>query len=185
MADFETLILERDIACSPDRLFHVMTNRDTRQKWSAPDNDSRQCRYRFAATKYRRVKRAALCASLCKSPASLGRIFSKITAMVGLRRSIISPHSLPVQINPDRMVCHLSVLINCEVGMCSLRPLVRTQRKLTSSTLRLLLSAAANDGFGTTLPRWQTICGLIATHRGCPLSGRAFTDRCTCQATFF
>ena len=40
MADFETLILERDIACSPDRLFHVMTNRDTRQKWSAPDNDS-------------------------------------------------------------------------------------------------------------------------------------------------
>lgn len=40
MADFETLILERDIACSPDRLFHVMTDRDTRQKWSAPDDES-------------------------------------------------------------------------------------------------------------------------------------------------
>ena len=36
MADFETLVLERDIACSPDRLFHVMTDRDMRQKWSSP-----------------------------------------------------------------------------------------------------------------------------------------------------
>ena len=40
MADFETLVLERDIACSPDRLFHVMTDRDLRQKWSSPDDDS-------------------------------------------------------------------------------------------------------------------------------------------------
>ncbi len=40
MADFETLVLERDIACSPDRLFKVMTDRDTRQKWNAPDDDS-------------------------------------------------------------------------------------------------------------------------------------------------
>ncbi|HMQ40049.1 MAG TPA: SRPBCC domain-containing protein [Paracoccus sp. (in: a-proteobacteria)] len=40
MADFETLVLTRDIACSPARLFHTMTDRDLRQKWSAPDNDS-------------------------------------------------------------------------------------------------------------------------------------------------
>jgi uncharacterized protein YndB with AHSA1/START domain len=40
MADFETLVLERDIACSPDRLFQVMTDRETRQKWSAPDDAS-------------------------------------------------------------------------------------------------------------------------------------------------
>ncbi len=40
MADFETLTLERDINCSPDHLFKVMTDRDTRQKWSTPDNDS-------------------------------------------------------------------------------------------------------------------------------------------------
>ncbi|WP_226780284.1 SRPBCC domain-containing protein [Oceaniglobus trochenteri] len=40
MADFETLTLEREIPCSPERLFHLITDRDTRQKWSAPDNDS-------------------------------------------------------------------------------------------------------------------------------------------------
>jgi uncharacterized protein YndB with AHSA1/START domain len=40
MADYETLSLERDIACSPDRLFHLMTDRDARQKWSAPDDSS-------------------------------------------------------------------------------------------------------------------------------------------------
>lgn len=40
MADFETLTLERDIACAPERLFHVMTDRDLRQKWSAPNDES-------------------------------------------------------------------------------------------------------------------------------------------------
>lgn len=40
MADHDTLTLTRDIACSPERLFHVMTDRDLRQKWSAPDNES-------------------------------------------------------------------------------------------------------------------------------------------------
>lgn len=40
MADFGTLTLERDIACAPDRLFHVMTDRKSRQKWSAPDDES-------------------------------------------------------------------------------------------------------------------------------------------------
>lgn len=40
MADFETLTLERDIACSPNRLFQVMTDREMRQKWSAPDDSS-------------------------------------------------------------------------------------------------------------------------------------------------
>ncbi|GAB4529466.1 MAG: hypothetical protein Tsb0019_31340 [Roseibium sp.] len=40
MADYETLTLERDIACSPDRLFHLMTDREARQKWSAPDDSS-------------------------------------------------------------------------------------------------------------------------------------------------
>lgn len=40
MADFKTLVLERDIACSPDRLFQVMTDRGTRQKWSGPDDES-------------------------------------------------------------------------------------------------------------------------------------------------
>lgn len=40
MADFETLILERDIACSPERLFQVITDRASRQKWSAPNDDS-------------------------------------------------------------------------------------------------------------------------------------------------
>lgn len=40
MADFKTLTLERNIPCSPERLFHVMTDRQLRQKWSAPDNGS-------------------------------------------------------------------------------------------------------------------------------------------------
>lgn len=40
MADYDTLILTRDIACSPERLFHVMTDHDLRQKWSAPDDES-------------------------------------------------------------------------------------------------------------------------------------------------
>ena len=40
MADYETLTLEREIACAPDRLFHVITDRDLRQSWSAPDDDS-------------------------------------------------------------------------------------------------------------------------------------------------
>ena len=40
MADYETLTLEREIACDPDRLFHVITDRDLRQKWAAPDDGS-------------------------------------------------------------------------------------------------------------------------------------------------
>lgn len=40
MADYETVTLERDIACSPERLFHLMTNRASRQKWIAPDDSS-------------------------------------------------------------------------------------------------------------------------------------------------
>ena len=40
MADFETLTLERDVACSPSRLFQVITDRETRQKWSTPDDES-------------------------------------------------------------------------------------------------------------------------------------------------
>ena len=40
MADYETLTLEREIACAPERLFHVMTDRDLRQKWSAPNDES-------------------------------------------------------------------------------------------------------------------------------------------------
>jgi uncharacterized protein YndB with AHSA1/START domain len=40
MPDHATLTLERDIACAPDRLFHVLTTRDLRQQWAAPDNDS-------------------------------------------------------------------------------------------------------------------------------------------------
>ncbi|MDT0683569.1 SRPBCC domain-containing protein [Roseicyclus sp. F158] len=39
MADYETLILQREVACAPDRLFHVITDRDLRQKWSAPDDE--------------------------------------------------------------------------------------------------------------------------------------------------
>jgi len=40
MADFKTLTLKREIACAPDRLFHVITDRELRQKWSAPDDES-------------------------------------------------------------------------------------------------------------------------------------------------
>lgn len=40
MADFETLTLERNVECAPDRLFHVMTDRELRQKWSAPNDES-------------------------------------------------------------------------------------------------------------------------------------------------
>lgn len=40
MVDFETLNLEREIACAPDRLFKVMTDRELRQKWIAPDDKS-------------------------------------------------------------------------------------------------------------------------------------------------
>lgn len=40
MADYETLTLEREIACAPDRLFHVITDRDLRQKWAAPNDES-------------------------------------------------------------------------------------------------------------------------------------------------
>ncbi|GAA6195951.1 SRPBCC domain-containing protein [Pseudophaeobacter sp.] len=40
MADYETLTLEREIACAPDRLFHVIIDRDLRQKWAAPNDES-------------------------------------------------------------------------------------------------------------------------------------------------
>lgn len=40
MADFKTITIDREIACSPDRLFHVMTDRDLRQKWIAPNDES-------------------------------------------------------------------------------------------------------------------------------------------------
>lgn len=40
MAEYETVTLERDIACAPERLFHVMTDRDLRQAWSAPNDES-------------------------------------------------------------------------------------------------------------------------------------------------
>ena len=40
MADFKTITIDREIACSPDHLFHVMTDRDLRQKWSAPNDES-------------------------------------------------------------------------------------------------------------------------------------------------
>lgn len=40
MADYETLTLKRDIACAPERLFHVLTDRHLRQKWSAPNDHS-------------------------------------------------------------------------------------------------------------------------------------------------
>ena len=40
MADFKTITIDREIACSPERLFHVMTDRELRQKWSAPDDES-------------------------------------------------------------------------------------------------------------------------------------------------
>ncbi|WP_238363830.1 SRPBCC domain-containing protein [Mesobacterium pallidum] len=40
MPDFKTLTLDRSIACTPERLFQVMTDRDLRAVWSAPDDDS-------------------------------------------------------------------------------------------------------------------------------------------------
>jgi len=40
MADYETVTLKREIVCAPDRLFHVMTDREHRQKWSAPNDES-------------------------------------------------------------------------------------------------------------------------------------------------
>ncbi|SLN61882.1 SRPBCC domain-containing protein [Roseisalinus antarcticus] len=40
MADYETLTLDRAIRCAPDRLFHVITDRDLRQRWSGPDDES-------------------------------------------------------------------------------------------------------------------------------------------------
>lgn len=39
-AEFETLALEREIACSPERLFQLMTERELRQKWSTPNDES-------------------------------------------------------------------------------------------------------------------------------------------------
>ncbi|MFQ6550794.1 SRPBCC domain-containing protein [Aestuariibius insulae] len=40
MADFATLTLDRDIACTPARLFRVMTDRELRQTWSEPNDES-------------------------------------------------------------------------------------------------------------------------------------------------
>lgn len=40
MAEYETVTLEREIACAPERLFHVMTDRALRQIWAAPDDES-------------------------------------------------------------------------------------------------------------------------------------------------
>lgn len=40
MAVYDTLTLEREIACAPERLFHVITDRDLRQKWVAPNDES-------------------------------------------------------------------------------------------------------------------------------------------------
>lgn len=34
--DFDTLTLTRDIACAPERLFHLMTDRKARETWGAP-----------------------------------------------------------------------------------------------------------------------------------------------------
>lgn len=40
MAEFETQVLTRNVACAPGRLFHILTDRELRQKWSAPDDSS-------------------------------------------------------------------------------------------------------------------------------------------------
>ncbi len=40
MADYETLTLDREIACTAERLFHVMTDRILRAVWSGPDDES-------------------------------------------------------------------------------------------------------------------------------------------------
>lgn len=34
--DFDTITLTRDIACPPDRLFHLLTDRKARETWGAP-----------------------------------------------------------------------------------------------------------------------------------------------------
>ena len=34
--DFNTLTLTRDIACTPERLFHLLTDRTARETWGAP-----------------------------------------------------------------------------------------------------------------------------------------------------
>ena len=36
--DFDTITLTREVACPPDRLFHLMTDREARQVWGAPDD---------------------------------------------------------------------------------------------------------------------------------------------------
>jgi uncharacterized protein YndB with AHSA1/START domain len=40
LTDFHTLTLERRIACTPERLFALMTDREARQAWSAPSPDT-------------------------------------------------------------------------------------------------------------------------------------------------
>ncbi len=40
MVDYDTLTLERAFSCSADTLFHLITDREHRQKWSAPDDKS-------------------------------------------------------------------------------------------------------------------------------------------------
>ncbi|WP_417210628.1 SRPBCC domain-containing protein [Antarctobacter sp.] len=37
--DFETLTLQRKVACPPARLFHLLTDRDARATWGAPNDD--------------------------------------------------------------------------------------------------------------------------------------------------
>lgn len=39
MTDFETLTLERQIVCSPERLFRMLTEKELRAAWSAPSDD--------------------------------------------------------------------------------------------------------------------------------------------------
>lgn len=40
MADYETLILEREIAAPPGRVFDLLTDRGARERWAAPDESS-------------------------------------------------------------------------------------------------------------------------------------------------
>lgn len=40
MADYDTQTLERAFSCSAETLFHLITDREHRQKWSAPDEKS-------------------------------------------------------------------------------------------------------------------------------------------------
>ena len=37
---FDRLVLDRDIACSPSRLFHLMTDPGARAEWGKPDDES-------------------------------------------------------------------------------------------------------------------------------------------------